>query len=91
MAGKGNRRPRKARYAHKAEAAGRLVITSVPVFSSRATVSTVQQRFKTTAYEYADLVIVPDDAERYHGVVELGRLFAADGSEPLSVCISIEG
>jgi magnesium transporter len=84
---KSNRRPRKARYAHKAETAGRLAIANVPVFSSRATASAVQQRFKTTAYEYADLVIVTDDAERYHGVVEFGRLFAADGNVSLSALI----
>jgi magnesium transporter len=75
------------RYAHEVETAGRLAIASVPVFSSRVTVSAVQKRFRTTAYGYTDLVIVTDDAERYHGVVELGRLFAADGSERLSALI----
>lgn len=84
---KGNRRSRKVRYAHEVETAGRLAIASVPVFSSQVTVSEVQQRFRTTAYGYTDLVIVTDDAERYHGVVEFSRLFAADGSERLSALI----
>jgi magnesium transporter len=75
------------RYAHEVETAGRLAIASVPVFSSQVTVSEVQQRFRTTAYGYTDLVIVTDDAERYHGVVEFSRLFAADGSERLSALI----
>lgn len=81
---KADRHPQKTERGNRTETAGHLAIVDVPVFSGRETAAAVRQHFKTATYEYSDVVIVVDGAGLYQGLVELGRLLAADDNEPLS-------
>jgi magnesium transporter len=81
---KAKRQAAPARSGRLAETAGHLAVTAVPVARGEETVSALQRRFKSAAYGCSDLVIVTDSHERYLGVVDAGRLFAADGDAALS-------
>jgi magnesium transporter len=75
---------RKSGRNHLPETAGHLAVAAVPIARADETVNGLRHRFKSAVYAYSDLAIVTDSDARYLGVVDAGRLFAADGDALLS-------
>jgi magnesium transporter len=84
---KAKRQAAPTRRDHLPETAGHLAVTAVPIARADETVEAMQRRFRSADYACSDLAIVTDSDARYLGVVEAGRLFAADGDTSLSSLI----
>ena len=71
------------RHRHKAETAGHLALTRVPVLPETMAAGAARARLTTGAYEELGLVILIDAGHRFRGVVELSRLVVAAGDATL--------
>lgn len=70
--------------AHKAETAGKLAITQVPLASTTDTVGTVRERLRSDGYRAVDLIFIVDARGVYRGVAPLGSVLSAADDTPLS-------
>jgi Mg/Co/Ni transporter MgtE len=73
---------------HRAETAGRLAVSCVPMARVTETVAAVRQRLRLPGYDAKDLIFVLNNEGRYEGVVELRSVLEADDEQPIASLIS---
>ncbi len=82
------KRPRRAgRPVHKAETAGHLAITEVPVASITDTVGSIREALRADGYRSLELIFVIDAAGKYKGVAPLGSVLRAGDLTPIDSLI----
>jgi magnesium transporter len=73
---------------NKAETAGQLAVTRVPMALATDNVSVVRQRLRVPGYDVIDLIFVLDNDGRYQGVAELRAVLEARDEQPIASLIS---